>query len=63
MDCLRDRQEKPIYRFIEKATTLHKIRAWSCLARLEDVDYMIKEENKAYSEYVKSAVRQFYIKI
>ena len=63
MDCLKDRQEIPVYRFIEKATTLHKIRAWSCLAKLEDVDYMMKEENMAYSEYVKSAVRQFYIKI
>ena len=63
MDCVKDRQELPVFRFIQKAKTLHKIRAWSSLARIDDLDYMMEVENPAYSEYVKSAVRQFYIKI
>ena len=34
MDCLKDRQELPVFRFIQRAMTLHKIRAWSSLARI-----------------------------
>ena len=63
MDCLADRQELPVFRFLSKATDLTKITFWSSLTKLEDVDYMMKANNPAYSEYIKSSVRQFYLKI
>ena len=63
MDCLRNRQELPVFRFIAKAKSLNKLKAWSSLVKLDDLDYMMKADNTAYSEYIKSAVRQFYIKL
>ena len=63
MDCLIDNKELPVFRFIAKAKSLKSLKTWSSLVNLQDLDYMMKIDNEAYSEYIKSAVRQFYLKI
>ena len=42
---------------------MKRIRLWSSLTKLDDVDYMINAETSAYSEYIKSSVKQFFLKI
>ena len=63
MDCLDGRQELPLFNLIEQTAELKRIRLWSSLTKLDDVDYMMAADNSAYSEYIKSSVRQFFLKI
>ena len=52
-----------MFNLVEQSPDLKRIRLWSSLTKLDDVDYMIKAETSAYSEYIKSSVKQFFIKI
>ena len=63
MDMFFDRQEAALFLFISKATDLIKIKLWSSLTKLDDVNHFLKGNNPAYSDYIKSSVKQFYFKI
>lgn len=63
MDCLQDNQEQSMINFVRLAKELEIIRCWSSYTRLDDVDSMMKSNRLDFSEYVRSAVQQYFCKI
>ena len=45
MDCLDARQELTLFSMIEQSKDMSRIKLWSSLTKLEDVDYMINAES------------------
>lgn len=49
--------------FVSKATDCQIMKFWSSYTRLDDVDGMLKSQREDYNEYVRSAVKQYFLKI
>ena len=63
MDCLEENQEESMIKFVGMATDLEVLKLWSSFTRLDDVDIMIKSQRHDYNEYLKAAVKQYFLKI
>lgn len=49
--------------FVEKAKHLKTMRIWSSYMRLEDVDNYMKSFKESTIEYLKAAIKKYFLKI
>lgn len=63
MDSLINNQEESVIDFVGKATDLNIIKFWSRYTKLDDVEALMKSQRNDYKEYLRTAVKQYFLKI